>query len=206
MMTRKDKWKKGNNRYVMYYNKMMLPIRMKQYQDYLKRIAVLKKRVLALGKVPEKEQQLISTVKYFVSLINLATEFEDKGYLTTVPSAKAELIREFNSDIASLVSRKEGNAQYWNKSEVGKKVTFDNLYLGMFSKIKPEEITPELVTTKIAGEVRKVECDYFTLSQWINGQARSLDGYGVKIKQQDLAAICKEVTKLLLHQIDKVLE
>lgn len=192
-------------RYGEYFNDSMQAVRVEKWFAYLKRIRVLKKNLIALGAVPYKETQLIKTVNYFVKLINLVTNFFDTGLLNCAPIYKKEELFEFNFTIVALTAREYGYAQYHNKSEVGKNVTLSNLYLGMFDDISPEEITPNMKTTVINDEIKLVVVEMAPLSDWINNRVFAVNGCYSKIRQKDLAHVNRQIYKILLESINKIL-
>lgn len=195
-----------NQRYSEYYNDSMQDIWHEEWELYLKRIIKLKKNINSLGKVPNKPSQLISTTNYFVSLINLVTNFTDNGIVFLAAKGKLDAVENFNNVIISLTAREKGSMQFWNKTPIGQNVSHNTLYLGMYSEIDPKDITPEMKITKIDGELRLVEVEPHSISDWLNKKAESVDGkYICLIKQQDLAHIDMELTSILLGVIDEVL-
>lgn len=201
---KKKKWNK--QRYGEYYKDVMAPLWTELWNNYLKRIKILRKDIKALGTVPDKEVQLIKTVKYFVRLIDLATNFVDNGISIYAPINKADVVSQFNDTIVAIVARDDNLAQYHNRTEFGRHVTYDTLYLGMCSKIDPAEVTPDMTTRIIDGKVRKVEVELASISDWLNDKVFSVDGYNCHIKQKYLANVDRQLTDILLESIDSVLE
>lgn len=198
--------KRKTQRYGKYYFQTMQPVWEERWQKYLKRIKILKKDIEHLGPIPKKEKQLISTVNYFVDIINLITNFSDKGLLTYLPKEKGEEVSMFNALITALVAREKHVHQYKNTSEIGKSVTRENLYLGIFSRITDSsEITPETPTIEINGRLRRVEVDFAPLSDWINHRVKAMNGRSCTISQKDLAITLSEIRTLILEYIDAVL-
>ena len=192
-------------RYGIYYNELTQPIRVEKWLTYLKRVRVLKKNLLSLGYVSYKESQLIKTVNYFVKLINLVTNFFDTGLLYYSPLEKKDEMFEFNYTIESFTAREEGYAQYHNRAKVRKNVTLSNLYIGRFDDISPEKITPDIKTTIINNEIKLVVVEMAPLCNLINNRVTAVNGYHVKIKQKDLANVNRQIYKILLEAINKVL-
>ena len=201
---KKKNWKK--QRYGAYYMRKMEPIWEEKWNGYQKRIKFLKKDIQHLGPIPQKETQLISTVNYFVKLINLISNFADKGMACYTPEDKVEIIAKFNAIITSLVARDKLIHQYMNKSKIGENVTPNNLYLGMFSQIKEDEIASDKPTIEINGELRKVEVNFAPISDWINNRVISLSGRSCHINQKDLAITLREIIAIILEAIDAVLD
>lgn len=202
-MRKKKKWKK--QRYGKYYNKIMQPQRLEAYNAFIKRVKTLKKQVKSLGKIPEKKTQLIKTINYFVNLINLVTQFVDSGLLEYPPKHKYSEIAYFHEVLVCIMARTENSASYHNRSLPGQSVNYNNLYLGMFSDIASEDITPDTPICFINGEAKKVEAEMFSFSDWINNRAITNDGYMAIINQKELAIVDKNLTDILLETIDSVL-
>ena len=200
-----EKKKRKTPRYYMYYKATMQPVWEEEWNTYERRIRRLKKDVLSLGVIPTNENQLIKTVNYFVRLVNLVTNFNDNGIVIHAPTSKAEEAYTFNEIIVSIMARKKGIAQYHNKSEFGKPVTYENLYLGMFSKVDPEDVSPEMQTVIINDDLHKVDVESTSISDWINNRAFSLDGRRCHIKQKDLATVDTQLTSILMKAINDVL-
>lgn len=205
-LCRKDQQKRKKQQYGQYYEKMMEPIWQKNLITYQKRIKKLKKDIISLGKIPESEKQLISTIKYFVKLIALVTNFADTGLSNRVPDNKFEIVSNFNTFITLMIARNANSMQYHNRSKVKEPVTYDNLYLGMFSDIKPEDITPNTPIRIIGGKPKKIIVPLTSISGWLNNCAVSLDGEHVSIKQHDLAVMEKQLVIILFEKINKILE
>lgn len=202
----KNQPKRKEQQYGQYYEKMMEPIWQKDWITYQKRIKKLKKDIISLGKIPENEKQLIATIKYFVKLIALVTNFLDTGLSNRVPDDKYQIVSEFDTLITLMVARDTNAAQYYNNSKVNEPVTYDNLYLGMFSEIKEKDITPNTSIRIIGGKPKKIIVPLTSMSGWLNNCAFSLDGEHVSIKQHDLAVMEKQLVTILFRSIDKVLK
>ena len=92
-------------RYGLYYMRTMQEVQLqmrKELSEYQKRIKILKKDIQRLGPVPQKKTQLISTVNYFVSLINLITNFADSGMVFYSTEEKEEALAKFYADEVCL--------------------------------------------------------------------------------------------------------
>ena len=198
-------WKQ--QRYVTYYyNNSMQKIWWEEWQAYLRRIVKLKKDIKSLGKIPKNPSQLISTVKYFVGLINLTTNFADGGLSSRAVADKAIETEKFNSAIISISAREKNMLQFWNATPVGQNVTYNTLYLGMYSKIEPQDVTPDIQVISLGGDLVRVEVDLHPISDWLNKKVVSVDGEHIcLIKQQDLAGINEDIISFLLQVIDEVL-
>ena len=198
-------WKQ--QRYVTYYHDSMQKIWWEEWQAYLRRIIKLKKNIMSLGKIPKNPSQLISTVKYFVGLINLATNFVDTGIILRATADKAIQVEKLNSALLVITAREKNMMQFWNTTPVGQNVTYNTLYLGMYSKIEPQDVTPDMKVISLNGDLVKVEVDLHPISDWLNKRAVSVDGKHIcVIKQQDLAEIDEVITSFLLQIIDEVLK
>ena len=201
-MCRREKHKWRKQRYGDYYERLMAAY-LKQYEEYIKRIRKLKKEILSLGDVPNKEVQLIKTLQYFLKIVNLATNFVDKGVLDMGVGKKEEM-KKFNDTIILATCRK-GVSRVVNKTPIGKNVTNDTLYIGVFSEIEGK-VHSGAKTKVINGKNYMIEVDYMPISKWINGKVRATNGLTVKIKQKDLSALDQQLTDALLEVIDKVIE
>lgn len=188
-----------------YYEKLMEPTYMKRYQEYLRRIRSLKKKLISLGGIPESKTQLIKTLNYFVQIVNLATNFVDKGMLIRGPIEKEKELREFESAINTVTCRNSETSQVQNKTPKGGTVTYDTLYIGVMHEAK-EESDEALKTKIINGRLYNIEVDFASINDWINGKVRAVNGKSVKLKQEDLAKLNRQVIDILLDTIDGVLK
>lgn len=201
-----NKWSKSNQRYGAYFDRKMQQTRLEQYKQYIKRIEKLRKDVKALGDVPQKETQMIKTLQYFVNLINLATNFADKGILKCVPIEKKEEIIEFNNTIITLTCRSEEIPEVENRAPIGGKVTVNNLCIGSMSKTK-ENASPFSIQVKKNKTVYYVEVEPAPIIDWINSKVKTVTGGEAGLlKQKPLAELEKKMTKILLESIEAVLE
>lgn len=207
---RNNKWSKSNKRYGAYFDRKMEQMRLEQYKqyiEYIKRIEKLKKDVKALGDIPQKEKQLIKTLQHFTDLINLATNFADKGVFDCIPiDEKKEKIKEFNDTIIALTCRSEEIPTIENRAPIGGKVTVDNLRMGIMSKRK-EDVIPFSNQVIKNGTVYYVEVEPVPIADWINSKVKTVTGgkAGI-IKQKALAELEKNMTNTLLENIEAVLE
>lgn len=187
-----------------YYEKLMEPTYIKHYQEYLKRIKTLRKKVISLGDVPKKETQLIKTLDYFVELINLATNFVDKGMLKWWPIEKKEELREFEEIVYTLTCRDCESILVQNKTPIGNTVTYDTLYIGVMHEI--EDSNPYVKTKSINGKLYQIDVDFASISDWINWEVTAVNGLKVKLKQRDLAQLDEKLKGKLLNAIETVLK
>lgn len=201
---RNKKWKES--RYNRYYEKTMEPIRKQQWETDLKRLKILRKDVLGLGPIPTRQIQLIKTTNYFIKFMDLLTEFHDNGMLKCAPESKAQEVRDFNDIISTFVAREKCTNCYHNRSEVGKRVTANNLYLGLFVPITDEDDLEQIQTKVINGKKLKVEVDFCPLYEWLNKRAVTIDGHRATISQKFLAKFLNEMRSIVLEVIDGVLE
>lgn len=194
-------------RYKHYYQKIMEPVMIERWKNCLKWVSVLKKEILKLGSIPEKEIQLIKTKNYFVNFIDLLTNFLDSGgVLDCATEEKAAAVYSFNDILITLVAREECTICYFNKSKVGQRVTDNNLYLGAFLEITEKDDLNNIETREIHGMKVKVEVDFTPVSEWINHKAISKKGYTAKISQKTLAAFLNKRKSMLLEIIDEILK
>lgn len=205
MYRRRLKKKRRKQRYGDYFYRLMEPTMIKCYDEYIRRIKVLRRQVNDLGSVPHKKTQLIKTLQYFISLINLATKFVDSGILEYAPEEKAESINEFNSAITMLTFRNNGTVHVQNKTPVGGTVMYNNLYIGVISEAKGE-CRKDCKRETINGKEYDVEVQPVSVRDWINFRAKSVDGRLALLKQEELADLCEKLTKILLETIDDVLK
>lgn len=197
--------KKRKPTYGEYYKKLMMQER-KAYDEYLKRIKSLRKKVISLGDVPKKNTQLIKTLNYFVELVNLATNFVDKGKLKWYPIKKEEELREFEETIYTLTCRNRESSQVQNKTQIGKTVTNNTLYIGiMYEAI--EGPNPCMKQKIIDGKLYQVEVNFAPISDWINGKiVRTCDNQRVSLKQPKIAQLVENLKCILLKAIENVLK
>ena len=188
-----------------YYEKLMEPIYMRRYQEYLKRVKSLKKKVISLGDIPQRKTQLIKTLNYFVEIVNLATNFVDKGMLIRCPIEKEKELREFESAINTITCRNSETSLVQNKTPKGGTVTYDTLYIGVMHEAK-EESNQALKTQIINGKLYNIEVDFASINDWVNGKVRAVNGKRVELKQEDLAKLVEQVIDILLDTIDSVLK
>lgn len=205
-MIRGKNKKRKPERYAEYYERTMEPIWTERWKKYLKRVKALKKDISRLGPIPTEEKQLIKTINYFVKIIDVVTDFYDDGLVKCAPKEKAQALINFNDMVFTLVAREKCTSCYLNKSEVGKRVTANNLYLGMFNSITNEDELNNIKTEEINGSKLKVEVDFTSISEWINGRAVTLDGYRASISQKQLAKVLKGIQSIILEVIDEILK
>lgn len=188
-----------------YYEKLMEPSYTKNYQEYLKRIKSLKKKVISLGDVPQNKTQLIKTLNYFVELVNLATNFVDNGMLRRCPIEKEKELRDFEDTINALTCRNSETSLVQNRTPIGGTVTYDTLYIGLMHEAK-EESSSYQKTKTINGKLYEIEVDFASISDWINNKVKSVNGRKVKLKQEDLSKLEKKLIDALLGAIENVLK
>ena len=193
------------SRYADYYERMMDPIWTQRWENDLKRIKILKKNILSLGPVPQKQVQVIKTVNHFVKLIDLLTSFVDHGILSCSPMDKSESADAFNDMLISFVARRESTLCYLNKTEVGKTVTTNSLYLGLFFEITEDEVTDNIQTKTHNGTLYRVDVDFSPISDWLNRRVLTSSGNLATISQTVLAFLIKEMETMLLKTIDELL-
>ena len=202
--TMKKTWKKS--RYGEYYQNVMQPIHREAWKQELKRIKKLKKKLLALGPVPQSKHQIIKTVNMFIKLIDILTEFIDDGVLKYAPESKVEAVLKLNTAIKHFVSRKPTpQLCYLNKSKIGEAVTANNLCIGRFVGITPEESVNTENTTTINGVTLKVIVDYIPAADWLQKKAIASSGNTVALSQSALSSCIEDITKDLIKKIDSVL-
>lgn len=199
----KKKW--GASRYTQYYEKIMEPVWTEHWDSDLKRLKILKKNLMSLGPVPQKETQTIKTVNYFVKFIDILTSFVDKGILRCAPISKGESANSLNEMLIAFVARKESTLCYLNKTEVGKTATTNSIYLGMFFELNDDDIKNNVQTKTHKGITYKVEVDFSPLSDWLNRRVRTTNGNLAIISQQTLAHLIQEMQTMLFETIDEIL-
>ena len=199
----KKRW--GSSRYTEYYEKIMEPIWTEHWETDLKRLKILKKNLMSLGPVPQKEAQTIKTINYFVKFIDILTSFVDKGILRCAPINKGESANSLNEMLIAFVARKESTLCYLNKTEIGKTVTTNSLYLGMFFELNDDDIKNNVQTKTHKGITYKVEVDFSPLSDWLNRRVRTTNGNLAIISQQTLAHLIQEMQTMLFETIDEIL-
>lgn len=206
MNKRWNRNKKSTKRYIEYYETIMDPIWTQRWEKDLKRLKVLKKDILALGPIPHKESQVIATTNYFVKFVNLLTAFLDNGQLECAPISKADSVNSLNTILIALVARKEDSFYYLNKAGIGKSVTTNNLYLGLFVPITEEDDIANIQTKKLNNTLLKVVVDFCPFSDWINKRVITFDGYPATISQKTLANLLRESQSIIFEAIDDVLK
>lgn len=193
------------SRYADYYERMMDPIWTQRWENDLKRIKILKKNILSLEPVPQKKVQVIKTVNHFVKLIDLITSFVDQGILSCAPMYKSEAADSFNEMIVSFAARHESTLCYLNKTEIGKTVTTNSLYLGLFFEIADDDIKDNMQIKIHNGVKYHVDVDFSPISDWLNRRVRTSNGNLATISQSTLSFLIKEMERMLLETIDELL-
>lgn len=194
------------NRYCRYYESIMEPIWNQCWEKDLKRLKSLKKEILSLGPIPQKESQLISTVNYFIKYLNILTSFVDNDLLKYSPIVKANSVQSFNNIISTLVAREKDSSYYINKAGKNQNVTINNLYLGLFVPITEEDSNSNIKIKKINNSFLKVEVDFYPFSDWINNKVLTVNGYPATISQKTLAKLLIESQSLLFNAIEDILD
>jgi len=204
---RKRRWNKNRkkSRYGAYFEAMMDPIWREHWENDLKRIKKLKKQLEKLGPIPTKEVQLIKTANLFVDLINLLTTFVDEGNIPYAPEDKYDAVDRFKHVVSHYVAREDGTLCYINKSEPGKRVTANNLCIGLFSSVAKEDITNNIKTKTINGITIQVLAEFTPIVNWINQNTTTLDGSPASLSQKAIASYIKDIKEAVLKEIDKIL-
>lgn len=204
--------------YAKYYRNIYLnALNEKNLKEYLRRINILKKSVKSLGKVPAEGSTLVASIKYFVKLVKLASEFKSKGMLNAIPEDKAEAAKEFTRVIISITCEemvitihwkeddgKERLAQYWNEAKENETVTYDNFCIGMYSKIKQGEMVSGVKVT-MGGQNYKTDILMAPVSDWINNRIKETRNKDTKAMRLAFVESNIEWTEILLEAIDKML-
>ena len=205
--------------YAEYYENIYLDaLNQKKWKEYLRRIGILKKSVKSLGKAPAKGSALVASIKYFAKLVKLASEFEREGILNAIPEDKAEAAKEFTEVIIGITCKKmvitisweesdgkERLAQYWNQSKENETVTYDNLCLGMYSKMNPKEMLSEGLKVTIEGQKYKIDLLMSPVSAWINNKIKEVWNKDTKAMRLAFSEANVEWIDNLLKAIDKML-
>lgn len=202
---RRNKKRWGAWRYAEYYERIMEHIWTERWETDLKRLKILKKNILALGPIPQKETQMIKTVNHFVKFLDLLTSFVDIGTLRCAPVSKADSANALNEMLVAFVAREESTLCYLNKTEVGKTVTTNSLYLGLFLEITDDDIKDDIQTKVHNGTVYKVEVDFSPLSDWLNRRVITTNGHLATISQKTLANLIQEMQAIIFETIDEIL-
>lgn len=216
----KQHWPRDNG-YNDYYCEIYLyPINQRNWKNYLKRIKDLKKEIKVLGKIPAEESTLIAIIKYLVKLVSLVTKFRDEGMLDTIPTEKVKEAKEFYMAVVNISSREKSITtswksttpgmkkvvQFWNQSKKGETVTYNNMWLGMYSRIIQGEDTSKVTTAMIEDEKYKVDVTMSPVSNWISKKVKDPYDYNDYIRKVALAETNKKLYKGLLDAIDSILE
>lgn len=120
--------KEANEKCEQYWNSI-IPI-LKNMQNQL----------LELGK-PPKYTQVKENIEYCVKLFAIVSEAQDalEGYIKIYPYNKLDAVKAFNNDLFyggrhSIDERRndtyQGKVPYWNTTNVGEKITMDNIQFG----------------------------------------------------------------------------
>lgn len=207
------------SRYAKFYQEIYVNIQNeKNWRNYLKRINTLKKDIKSLGKVPAEGSSLVTSIKYFAKLVRLASEFQDEGILEVIPEDKVEEASEFTEIVIGISCKenvitiswktphtgKERLAQYWNQAKENEKVTYNNLCLGIYTRIEPDEDTSQVKVT-IRNQKYKVNILMLPVSEWINNKVKDTNREDAKERQRAFSEINREWVDALLKAIDKVL-
>ncbi len=218
----REQHKRRENGYNEYYCEIYVyPTNQKNWRSYLKRIKDFKKEINSLGNVPTEEDSMVTIIKYTVKLVNAVTQFRDEGMLYTIPTEKAKETKAFHDAIINISCREKSITtswksttsgqemkkvlQYWNKSKKGEPVTYNNMYLGMYSRILQGGDTSEITTATIEKESYKVDVIMATITDWINRKVK--DSYDNNNHERKIA-LTETNTKLkksLLEAIDCVI-
>lgn len=193
--------KRRKPRYGEYVRKVREEERSKELEKirlYERRIARLRKQLKKMGDVPKSKKQIISTLTYFVKFVGIVTEFRDEGLLDCRISEKAKEFDEFNSSIDTIVRRNpENRLHYVNESKPGEKVTTDNIFFGVAKVIEDENIGKYDLVCESNGKKYKVIVQLHSVSDWMNGRVKNVQGKHSQLEQTNLAeAIAKIKTDL----------
>lgn len=223
--TVRKSWRKQcrrrENGYNQYYCEIYVyPINQRNWRSYLKRIKDLRKEINSLGNVPTEESTMVTIIKYTVKLVNTVTQFRDEGMLYTIPTDKAKETKVFNDTVINISCREKSITtswksttpgmkkvlQYWNEAKQGEPVTYNNMYLGMYSRIIQGEDTSKITTATIEGEKYKVDVIMAPITDWINRKVKNPYDYNNFERKVALTETNTKLKKALLEAIDEVIE
>jgi len=203
----KRKWikKRKKTRYGVYYSTIMAPVWREHWEKDLKRLNNLKKQLKKLGPIPTKETQIIKTANLFIELIDLLTNFVDKGLVQHAPKNKHEAAIQLNETLLHYVAREEQLLCYLNKSRKGQSVTANNLYIGLFGNISENDDISCIKTKTINGVTFMVLAEFAPIIDWINHSAVTLCGSPARLSQNAIATYITDIRNKVLEEIDSVL-
>lgn len=197
-----DRRKRKKQRYGEYMRRQYE----QRWNQIIKRVEVLKKDLEDLGSAPNNERQLIKTLKYLKSLVNITTRFAEEGLIDLAYEEKAKAVFEFNETILIISARERENGHYINKTKVGEEANFSNLLIGRFEQITEEQVTPKMKTKQIGEILYKVEVEYTPIVKWLNFPIVSSEKRYVFLSQKKLAIVCEQLKEMLLEVIEDVLK
>lgn len=127
--SRRSRWKEKNNRFRIRNERLAKHHRLTLEAMYgpaeRKRLEILRKDLLALGKIPKDAAGIL---RFNVKFLDVMSKFQDNGYISYQPISKKYEMDTLNQIILAC-GRKQDNTG-WNRSKKCEKVTIHNVYYG----------------------------------------------------------------------------
>lgn len=192
-------------RYGLYLEKVQDPINEKNWNEFLKRVAILKKDVVKKVNVKSTTPKN-AVLDSLVELVRIVTEFYDAGIPNVWPKDKVDTMKDVCIGLQRIVRRGYVAPPYTNKTMPGEKVNSFNLCIGSGTEIKKEDASKYSIVSEENGKWYAISVTMQPVSLWKQKRVYKVNGERTDFDEQVFINLINNFKTIIIKMCDCLLE